>query len=109
MAAISRNEEDVLLPQPQQLIRENDLLVLIGREEKIKMLKEWGLDVNAENGANDLSIKGVTFAEIIPSPHSKALGQTLKELDFRRRYRLSVVALKRLQRSFRTDVGDLEA
>ena len=108
VAAISHNNEDILLPQSQQLIRKNDLLVLVGREEKIKKLREWGLDIHTENGVNDLSAKGVTFAEIIPSPHSKALGQTLKELDFRRRYRLSVVALKRLQRSYRTDVGDLK-
>ena len=32
----------------------------------------------------------------------------MKELDFRRRYGLSVVALNRMQRSYRTDVGDLE-
>jgi di/tricarboxylate transporter len=108
VAAISRNNEDILLPQPQQLIRGNDALVLIGREEKVKNLKELGLDIHLENGVGDLSAKGVTFAEIIPSPHSKALGQTLKELDFRRRYRLSVVAVKRLQRSYRTDVGDLK-
>ncbi len=108
VAAIHQIKEDVLLPQPQQIIHENDLLVLVGREEKIKKLKEWGLDVSTENGANDLSAKGVTFAEIIPTPHSKALGQTLKELDFRRRYRLGVVALKRMQRSYRTDVGDLK-
>ncbi|HEY9152849.1 MAG TPA: SLC13 family permease [Anaerolineales bacterium] len=108
VAAIYKNKEDVLLPQPQQIIRENDLLILVGREEKIKKLREWGLDVRTENGVNDLSTKGVTFAEIIPTPHSKAIGQTLKEIDFRRRYRLSVVALKRMQRSYRTDVGDLK-
>jgi len=108
VVAIYRNKEDILLPQPQQIIFEDDLLILVGREEKVKNLKEWGLDVHTEKGENHLSTKGVTFAEIIPAPHSKAIGQTLKELDFRRRFGLSVVALHRLQRSYRTDVGDLE-
>ena len=108
VVAIYRNKEDILLPQPQQVILEDDLLILVGREEKVKNLKEWGLDIHTEKGENHLSAKGVTFAEIIPAPHSKAIGQTLKELDFRRRYGLSVVALNRMQRSYRTDVGDLE-
>ncbi len=108
VAAISRNNEDVLLPQPQQLIRENDSLILVGREEKIEKLKEWGLDAHIENGANDLSSKGITFAEVILAPHGKALGQTLKDLDFRRRYGPSVIALRRLERSFRTEVGNLK-
>ncbi len=108
VAAIHRNKEEILLPQPQQVVRENDVLVLVGREEKIKHLKEWGLDVRPENGEGHLSSKGVTFAEIILAPHSKAIGQTLRDLDFRRRYGMSVVALHRLERSFRTDVGNLQ-
>ena len=108
VVAIYRNKEDILLPQPQQIILEDDLLILVGREEKVKNLKEWGLEIYTEKGENRLSAKGVTFAEIIPAPHSKAIDQTLKELDFRRRYGLSVVALHRMQRSYRTDVGDLK-
>ncbi len=107
VAAIYRAREDILLPQPQQVIRGNDILVLVGREDKVSKLKEWGLDVRSEEGDGHLSARGVTFAEVVLAPHSKAIGQTLKELDFRRRYGLSVVALHRLQRSYRTDVGDL--
>ncbi len=108
VAAIYRNKEDILLPQPGQIISENDLLVLVGREEKIKNLKKLGLDIHTENSENDLSAKGVTFAEIILAPHSKAIEQTLKELDFRRRFGVSVIALHRMQRSYRTDVGDFK-
>ncbi|PIV26300.1 MAG: SLC13 family permease [Anaerolineae bacterium CG03_land_8_20_14_0_80_58_20] len=107
VAAIYRAHDDILLPQPQQVIRENDVLVLVGREEKIKDLAELGLDVHPESSESHLTSRGVTFAEIILSPHSKALGQTLKDLDFRRHYGLSVVAVHRLERSYRTDVGNL--
>lgn len=107
VAAIYRAHEDILLPQPNQIIHENDVLVLVGREDKIKHLKEIGLDVTPESAESNLSSKGVTFAEVILPPHSKALGQTLKELDFRRRYGVSVIALRRMQRSYRTDVGNL--
>jgi di/tricarboxylate transporter len=46
--------------------------------------------------------------EVIPSPHSQALGRTLRELDFRSAYGLTALALFRGQRSYRTDVGNLE-
>ena len=107
VTAIYRDKDEMLLPTPQQVIHKNDVLVLVGREEKVKNLKEWGLDIGLDASANRLSEKGVTFAEIIPAPHSKATGQTLKQLGFRHHYGLSVVALRRVQRSFRTDVGNL--
>ena len=106
VAAVERARETVILPQPGQVIRENDVLILVGREDKIRHLKEWGLDIRLEQESH-LSSKGVTFAEMILAPHSKATGQTLKELDFRRRYGVSVIALRRMRRSYRTDVGDL--
>jgi di/tricarboxylate transporter len=108
VAAVYRANEEILLPMPQQGIHENDILLLIGREEKVMPLVEWGLDIRLESVENHLSRKGVTFAEIILAPHSKATGQTLKELDFRQRYGLNVVALRRMGRSFRTDVGDFD-
>ena len=35
-------------------------------------------------------------------------GQSLKDVGFRQRFGLTVVALKRLNRSYRTDVGDIQ-
>lgn len=41
------------------------------------------------------------------APHSAVEGKTLREVSFRQRYRLTVIALKRGTRSYRTDVGDI--
>jgi len=46
--------------------------------------------------------------EVILAPHSKVEGRTLKDVGFRQRFGLTVVALKRLNRSYRTDVGDIQ-
>ena len=51
--------------------------------------------------------RGVEFVYLVLAPHSAALGQTLKGLNFRRRYGLTALAVQRLGRSYRTDVGDL--
>ena len=41
------------------------------------------------------------------APHSNAEGKTLKELEFRQLYGITAVALRRKDRSYRTNVGDI--
>ena len=55
-----------------------------------------------------ISPLGVTLLEITLAPRSKAIGQTLKDLEFHRRHGFTAVALRRLDRSYRTNVGDFK-
>ena len=48
------------------------------------------------------------MVEIILAPHTQSEGHSLKELDFRRRYGFTAVALRRVGRSYRTNVGDFK-
>ncbi len=107
-AAIRREKEDFLMPQPDQKINENDVLLLVGRQERIEKLKELNLDIRPSDGSEHLSPHGVGFMEVILTPHSRVSGLTLKEVGFRQRFGLTVVAVKRLNRSYRTDVGDIQ-
>jgi di/tricarboxylate transporter len=106
VAAIRQGKEETALPSPDQRIREQDVLLLVGREDKIAGLKDLGLDIRPEESNDHLSPQGVTFTEVILAPHSKAEGHTLKDIDFRQRFGLTVVALRRLDRTYRTNVGD---
>jgi di/tricarboxylate transporter len=108
IAAIRREKEDFVLPQPGQKIYQQDVLLLVGRKERIEKLQELGLEIQPGNGGGHLSPHGVTFVEVILAPHSRVEGQTLKDVGFRQRFGLTVVALKRLNRSYRTDVGDIQ-
>jgi di/tricarboxylate transporter len=108
IAAIRRDKEDFFLPQPSQKLNQGDILLLVGRRERIDKLKQFGLDIQAGDGDDHLSPHGVTFIEVILAPHSRVEGQTLKSVGFRQRFGLTVVALKRLNRSYRTDVGDIQ-
>lgn len=108
IAAIRREKEDFILPQPSQKIFQQDVLLLVGRKERIEKLKELDLDIQPGDGGDHLSPHGVTFVEVILAPRSRIVGQTLKEVGFRQRFGLTVVALKRLNRSYRTDVGDIQ-
>jgi di/tricarboxylate transporter len=108
IAAIRREKEDFVLPNPGQKIDQQDVLLLVGRKERIGKLQELGLEIHPGNGVSHLSPRGVTFVEVILAPHSRVEGQTLKDVGFRQRFGLTVVALKRLNRSYRTDVGDIQ-
>jgi di/tricarboxylate transporter len=108
IAAIRREREDFVLPHPGQKIDQQDVLLLVGRKDRIEKLQALGLEINPGNGVSHLSPRGVTFVEVILAPHSRVEGQTLKDVGFRQRFGLTVVALKRLNRSYRTDVGDIQ-
>ena len=65
------------------------------------------MEINPAKPNGHLSPQGVNFIEIILAPHSNVEGTTIKEIDFRQRFGLTIVALKRPLRSYRTDVGDI--
>ena len=107
VAAVWHGDQAIFPPTPSQRLEPGDILLLVGREERVVQLKEKGLKIGRESTNGHISPFGVTMLEIVLSPRSKAIGQTLKELDFRRRYGFTVVALRRLDRSYRTSVGDI--
>ncbi len=108
IVAIRRAKEEFILPCPDQLIQKNDVLLILGRSEKIGFLKTLQLRFSSAQKNGSLSSHGLIFAEAILSPHSKAQGQNLKEIGFRQRFGLTVVALKRRDQNYRTSVGEIK-
>ncbi len=107
IAALRRGADELVFPAAGYILRRGDVLFLVGREEKISPLRELGLEISAAVTNGKPALQGIAYREIILAPHSRLEGQTLKEIGFRQQYGLSVIALKRLARSYRTDVGDI--
>ena len=107
IAAIQKERAEMELPYPDMQLSTRDTLILVGREEKILALKELKLNITPVHDGLHLTPRGISVVEIVLTPHSKLLGQTLKELDFRQRFGINIVGIRRLNRSYRTDVGDL--
>ena len=105
VAAVRHKKEPFTLPIPEQILLAGDTLLLVGREDKVCPLEDAGLEIQALHPGTHLSTQGINLAEAILAPHSGAEGQTLREIQFRKRFGASVLALRRLNRSFRTDVG----
>ncbi len=108
VVAIWHGHQAIFTPVSEQVIHAYDILLLVGRQEKVLKLRERGLAIGRETSESHLSPFGVTFLEIILAPRASAEGHTLKELDFRRRYGFTAVALRRMDRSYRTNVGDFK-
>ncbi len=106
VAAVRHVKEKYTIPFPEIQILPDDRLILVGREEKIQALRETGLEIEAMNTDGGLSQYGIALVELILAPHSEVEGHTLKEIDFRKRFGVTVIALRRLNRSYRTDVGN---
>ena len=107
VVGIWRGHEAILAPEPIEIINANDYLLILGREERVRKLAEWGLIVGRENGnRNDRHDYSVDLTEVIIPPRSNAIGKTLKDLRFRNKYGLTSVAFWREGRSYRTDVGN---
>lgn len=107
VAAIQRGTEEVLLPSAERKFRVGDRLLLIGRQERVAQLQAIGMDIRPMDKHSHLSGHGLYLAEAILAPHSSLEGKTLKEIDLRRQFGLTALALKHLTRSYRTDIGDM--
>jgi di/tricarboxylate transporter len=94
-------------PAPSDVIAANDILLVLGREDRVRQLEAERTTIGRD-GHHWESTRGlpVRLTEVLIAPRSPAIGQTLKSLRFRTKYGLTTVALWREGRSYRTDVGD---
>ncbi len=107
VAAIWHGRQAIFAPAPDQKIAAGDILLTIGREDRVMQLQGQGVEIGRETTSRHISPRGISFVEIVPAPHSAAEGKTLKELEFRRIYGFTAVAVLHEGRSFRTDVADI--
>lgn len=101
------NGKALLAPAPGTRVHAGDLLYLQARQDQLLELRERGLEVTPQTSLSMLSNENIRLFEIVPSPRSTALGKTLRELHFREKYGLSVIAIWREGRPRRVGVGTM--
>ena len=108
LVAIYQGKNMLSLPNPGYKINAGDQLLFIGREERVKKLVDLGVRIKLIEKETTLSKRGLAIFELLVAPRSNVVGKTLKILNFRQQYGLSVIALQRRNKSYRTDVGSLQ-
>lgn len=97
-------------PQPSLRLEAGDRLIVEGRPSDIELLRgltglqvERRVDVSLE----ELNDGTSQFVEVMLSPHTTLAGRTLASLRFREKYGVSVLAIWRGHRAYRTGLGEM--
>jgi di/tricarboxylate transporter len=106
---IVRGGETRLMPRADEQLLAGDTLLIKGRRESLASVEGLrGLEVDEE--APDLEAlesDRVGLAEAVLSPRSSLAGRTLRDLHFREKYGLNVVAISRGGEVLRSGLRDL--
>jgi di/tricarboxylate transporter len=111
VVAIERNGGNVLAPRPDFVFQQGDVMLLEGMLEEFRQRDvEPYLEIlpAREYQEQDLESASVVIVEVVLSPRSHLVGQTLKESHFRERYDMTVLAVWNGVRVFRTGLADLK-
>ncbi|MEK6588592.1 MAG: SLC13 family permease [Chloroflexota bacterium] len=107
---ITRNGKTHLAPHPEEHFEAGDKLLVEGRTEDLEILRglrELVVDRDTPVDLTQLESDLVGLAGVVLSPQSTHDGKTLRDLHFREKYGLSVLAIWRGGTSYRADLRDI--
>ncbi len=104
--SIVRDGTAIAMPAPTETLMAGDRLQILGRREDFDLLHHLGaLDVRSVDVKVLETIESGDFglAEAMLSPHTTLAGKTLKELHFREKFGLSVLAIWREGQAYESE------
>lgn len=107
---IIRGQEQRIAPNSDERIADGDLLIVEGTLANILNVKgEVGLEINADFELNDRDLESgeIELFEIMVMRDSRLVGNTLKTINFRRSYDLTVLAINRHGETFLDKISSL--
>jgi di/tricarboxylate transporter len=108
--SISKGEQMILAPPPDTKMSAGDLLLVEGKPQDLAILRGLqGLIIRRQLDMDqtELETEMVGLVEAVLSPHTTLAGKTLREIQFRDKFNLSVLAILRDGRAYHTDLGNI--
>jgi di/tricarboxylate transporter len=99
-----------LMPDAEERLAAGDLLLVKVRPEDLltlEGLQSLEIDHQAPPGLSELESEHVGLVEVALSPRTTLAGKTLRQIHFRYKYGLSVLAVWRQGRAYRTNLRDM--
>ncbi len=109
--AIFRDNTPIVMPEPDEVLQQGDRLVVEGRSQDLEILQgleELEIARRSHPNVQTLVSESVGLVEAILSPQATLEGKTLRQINFREKFGLSVLALWRRGRAYRSDLRDIE-
>lgn len=108
---VRRDGRMELVPSPFVPLQEGDLLLAKGNPEDLETLRgleKLEIERHQETKLEDLDTELVGFAEATLSPRTTVAGKSLRQIQLRERYSLSVLGVWREGRAYRTDLREMD-
>jgi len=110
VVAIERGGKTLLQPSPESTFEQGDVILFQGNLQEFRRKdQEPYLEILPAQDwrEQDLESPGVVVTEVVLSPRSRLINQTLREAHFRDKFGMTVLAIWREGRQFRTGLADL--
>lgn len=107
---IERRGSTHLMPEAHEKLEPGDTLIVEGQPDDLLILRglqDLELSQCDELQFEHLQSLDVGMVEVVLSPHSSYTGKTLREVAFREKYGLSVLAIWREGRPYRSNLRDM--
>ena len=108
--SILRKDATLLAPDPHEVLKGGDWLFVKGKRESLEVLrglKELEIEREATPYLGVLEASPGGMVEAVLSPRSSLTGKTLREINFRKKFGLQVMAIWREGESLQTNLRDL--
>lgn len=102
---IHRKEETIIVPSPLDRIHAEDLLLIQGKAEDILKIKQRNDLKIREDVREKYEFPVTNLVEVELAPRSLFIGKSLKQMNFRQRYGLSVIAIYRRHETVLQKIG----
>jgi di/tricarboxylate transporter len=105
-----RDGETHLIPKPTEKLQGGDMLIVKGRQSDLTVVKgmqSLEIDPQVPDDLGEIESEEIGLVEATLSPHTTLAGKTLRELNFRAKFGLSVLAIWRGGRAYRSGLRDM--
>jgi len=108
---IIRQEKTELMPPPQEILQSGDTLLLKGNIKELRTiegLQNLTIETESQPDLSELETDQTGLIEAVLSPHSSLAGKAVKEIGFRSKFGLTILAIWRSGRAYRSHLKDMK-